>query len=372
MPLTIREIRVYALRIPLSAPFKISLGILTHAENILVRIRTEEGIWGTGECSPFATINGENSATCMAAAPFIARPLLGADASDFAECHRLMNQAFYGNNSFKSALDMALYDIAAQAAGMPLFRYLGASECRPLETDYTVSLDKADKMASDAKEIVARGFSVIKVKLGGLPEEDIERIFRIRDAVGMHIPLRIDANQGWTPASTLHILNELAAQNIQHCEEPIPRGHYTELPAIRAQSPIPIMSDESCCDLNDLNRLIALKACDRINIKLGKSAGIYPAIQMIRTAEQAQLPIQLGGFLESRLAFTAATHLAACCSAAPFIDFDTCLMFEEDPVSGGIEYMPGGCIQLADLQKPGIGAVFHEEYLSQLPVITLH
>lgn len=371
MPLTIREIRIYTSRIQLIAPFKISLGILTHAENIIVRIRTESGLWGTGECSPFATINGENAATCMAAAPFIAKAILGADSNSIAECHRLMNRVFYANNSLKSAMDMALCDIAAQAAGLPLYQFLGASNSRDLTTDYTVSLDSAEKMATDAVEIAARGFHVIKVKLGGSADEDIERIFRIREAVGMQIPLRIDANQGWTPESTIQILTALAGMNIQHCEEPIPRGQFMELPAIRRQSVIPIMSDESCCDLDDLNRLIQLKACDRINIKLGKSGGLYTAQKMVRKAEAAGLPIQLGGFLESRLAFTAATHLAACCNQAPFIDFDTCLMFVDDPVTGGIIYKPGGSIQLSDVQAPGIGASFFPEFLEQLPVITV-
>lgn len=169
---------------------------------------------------------------------------------------------------------MALYDIAAQNAGLPLYKFLGGSNSKKIITDYTVSIDHPQKMADDAVKIKANGFQVIKVKLGH-HESDVERIRMIREAVGMEIPLRIDANQGWDVATAIKILNDLAQYNIQHCEEPIPRWNYMELAAVRKQSPIKIMADESCCDHHDTKRLIDLKACDSLNVKLGKSGGHF-------------------------------------------------------------------------------------------------
>jgi L-alanine-DL-glutamate epimerase-like enolase superfamily enzyme len=104
--------------------------------------------------------------------------LIGHDATDIEGLHARMDRLIFANNSIKSAFDIACHDIAAQAARLPLYRYLGGSENRTLITDYTVSLGTKEKMAADAQAIVHNGFQVIKVKLGGAPQEDIERVLR--------------------------------------------------------------------------------------------------------------------------------------------------------------------------------------------------
>jgi L-Ala-D/L-Glu epimerase len=369
MPLKIVSVELYQSRIKLKAPFIISLGPLTHAENVIVIIRTNEGISGTGECSPFMTINGESMETAMVVGRYLATALKGKDPLDIAACHKIMDSVIYANSSIKSAFDMALYDIAAQHAALPLYAFLGGSNNKTLITDYTVSLDKAEKMAADATKIKANGFQVVKVKLGGTKGEDIERIKQIREAIGMELPLRIDANQGWNTDDAIEILKALTPYNIQHCEEPIPRWNFMQLSAIRKQSPIKIMADESCCDEHDAKRLLDLGACDYFNVKLGKSSGIFRAEKIIRMAEEQNIHIQLGGFLESRLAFTAAAHLALSSDQIVHCDFDTPLMFEEDPVIGGISYNDKGEIAIPEI--PGLGAGFDEEYLERLDQIEI-
>src|SRR5262249_50500629 len=155
----------------------------------------------------------------------------------------------------------------------PLFNFLGGTEPRELITDYTVSIGEPEQMAADAAAIIAHGFPVIKVKLGGAPDLDVRRIKAIRERIPSIVPLRIDANQGWTPEQAILVLNAIADMNIQHCEEPIPRWQFMELRHVQEASPIPIMADESCCDHHDAERLIALGACQRFNVKLGKSGG---------------------------------------------------------------------------------------------------
>ena len=272
MPLLITSIELHTSKIKLKEPFIISLGPLTHAENVIVIIRTNDGITGTGECSPFMTINGENMETGMVVGRYLATALKEKDPLDIEACHKIMNSVIYANSSIKSAFDMALYDIAAQYAGLPLYAFLGGSNNKTLITDYTVSLDKAEKMAADAAKIKANGFQVVKVKLGGTKEDDIERIKQIREAIGNDLPLRIDANQGWNTTDAIEILKALSSYNIQHCEEPIARWNFMELSTIRKQSPIKIMADESCCDEHDAKRLLDLNACDYFNVKLGKSS----------------------------------------------------------------------------------------------------
>lgn len=359
----IQSVEIYKSRIPLKEPFKISLGILTHAENVIVKIITSGGVTGYGECSPFMRINGESMDTCFIVAQYLAKILTAKNALDIEACTLAMDEVIYANSSIKSAFDIALYDIASQDAGLPLYAFLGGSKTKELITDYTVSIDEPQKMADDAAKLVALGFQVIKVKLGQ-PEKDVQRIRMIRERIGMQIPIRIDANQGWEVPTTIRILNELVPYNIQHCEEPIPRWDFMELAGIRKVSPIKIMADESCCDHHDAKRLIDLGACDLLNVKLGKSGGIFKALKIIQLAEEKEIKIQLGGFLESRLAFTAAAHLAYTSDAIVYYDFDTPLMFEEDPVTGGITYDGNGVITVPDV--PGLGATIDEGYLEKL------
>jgi L-alanine-DL-glutamate epimerase-like enolase superfamily enzyme len=361
--LAIESIEIFKSQIRLKEPFKISLGILTHAENVIIKINTNHGITGYGECSPFMTINGESMDTCFIVAQYLAQLLKWKNPLDIESCSVAMDSVIFGNSSIKSAFDIALYDIAGQHASMPLYAFLGGTKTKEIITDYTVSIDDPQKMAEDAVKIKANGFQVIKVKLGQA-EKDVERIRMIREAVGMDIPIRIDANQGWDVPTANRLLKELAPFNIQHCEEPIPRWNFMELAGIRNQSPIKIMADESCCDHHDAKRLIELESCDYFNVKLGKSSGILKALKVIQLAEAAKIKIQLGGFLESRLAFTAAAHLALASDAIIYYDFDTPLMFVEDPVTDGIIYDSHGVIMVPD--TPGLGAAFDKEYLKGL------
>lgn len=367
--LKITSVELYKSRIKLKEPFIISLGPLTHAENVIVIIKTNKDISGVGECSPFMTINGESMDTCIVVGQYLAEILKGKNPLDIAECSRAMNSVIYANSSIKSAFDMALYDIAARQANMPLYLFLGGQNNKILVTDYTISFDTPLKMAADAIKIKANGFQVIKVKLGGTKEQDIERIRSIREAVGMDIPVRIDANQGWNKETALDILFALKEFNIQHCEEPIPRWDFMNLPSIKKQSPIPIMADESCSDEHDAQRLLDIDACDYFNVKLGKSAGIYGAKKIIALAEENNIKIQIGGFLESRLGFTAAAHLALTSDVIIHCDFDTPLMFEEDPVAGGITYNNSGEISVPE--SPGLGGTFNENYLSSLTKVVI-
>lgn len=365
----ITQIEVFQFPVRLKKPFVISLGAFHYAENIIVVLRTKEGLTGFGECSPFMPINGESMETGYVVARYLAQSLMGKNPLDIQECSDTMDRTIFGNSSIKSAFDIALYDIASQAAGLPLYALLGGQNNKVLKTDYTVSLGEPEQMVADALEIKERGFQIIKVKLGDDPEKDIFRIKAIREAIGNEIPLRLDANQGWGAESAIRVLNELSECNIQFCEEPIPRWNFMELPRISRESKVMIMADESCCDHHDAQRLIDLQAVPSFNIKLGKSSGIFKAQKIIKLAESANLQLQIGGFLESRIGFTASAHLALTSDNIKFCDFDTPMMFSEDPVSGGIQYGPNGVVAVPEV--PGLGASLDVLYLQKLNGFTL-
>lgn len=365
----IARISLYVSRMDLQEPFIISLGPLTAANNVLVKITTADGCIGWGESSPFPTIHGETHETGFIIGRYIAEAFLHKDANDIEALSREMDRLMYGNTSIKSAFDMALHDIAAQKAGLPLYAWLGGKNDKQLITDYTVSLKEPEEMARDAGKIKSKGFKIIKVKLGQSGEKDVKRIRLIREAIGYEMPVRIDPNQGWDPETAIRILNELAKFDIQHCEEPIPRWNFMELSRVRENSPIPIMADESCFDHHDAQRLLDLNACDRFNIKLGKSSGFVKARKIIALGEQHNIKMQVGGFLESRLGFTAAAHLALTGRNIVFYDFDTPLMFRDDPVIGGIKYGPNGEITVPD--APGLGATIDEGFLKGMEKVVV-
>lgn len=357
-------VALYKLFIPLKEPFVISLGPIENAQNVVVIIRTREGISGFGECSPYMTINGESVDTCFIVGQYFAQLLKGKDPLQIESCIMEMDRLIYSNSSIKSAFDMALYDIASQHAGLPLYKFLGGGNNKTLSTDMTVGIGDPGKMAADALKFMQQGFPAIKVKLGEGKEIDVERIKTIRAAIGNEIPLRIDANQGWNVQTAIEILQALKEFNIQHCEEPIPRWDFMNLYRVKKESPIKIMADESCCDHHDAKRLIDLQACDLLNVKLGKSGGIFNALKIISLAEQNNIPVQVGAFMESRLGITAAAQLALCSDIIHYCDFDTPLMFTEDPVSGGIVYEKNGVVKVPD--EPGLGARIDENWLKKL------
>ena len=361
---TIQSVELYKLFVPLKEPFVISLGPIHEVQNVVVIIRTQDGCAGYGECSPYMTINGESVDTCFIVGQYFAQVLKGKNALNIEECVALMDRTIYANSSIKSAFDIALHDIAGQHAGVPIYKLLGGENNKVLQTDMTVSIGDPQKMKADAVRFQQEGFPAIKVKLGETLEKDVERIRAIREGIGMDLPLRIDANQGWHSADeAIAILQALAPFNIEHCEEPIARWKFMDLGRVSAASPIPIMADESVGDDHDAERLIALKACQMFNIKLGKSSGFYKGHKIAKLGAQAGMEMQVGGFMESRLGMTAAAHLALSNDHIHHCDFDTPLMFTEDPIIGGIQYRPNGVIEVPDV--PGLGAVVDESYLER-------
>jgi L-Ala-D/L-Glu epimerase len=363
MSTIISSFEIYKLSIPLKQPFVISLGPQYDADNIIVVIKTTDGITGWGECSPYMSINGESMDTCFIVGQYLAKALKGKDALDIEGCIKAMNSIITRNENIKSAFDMSLYDIAAQQAEQPLYQFLGGQKNKVISTDMTVGLGSPEKMAKEALEYKQAGFPSIKVKLGTTTEADVERIKAIRAAIGNQHPLRIDANQGWSIETAIATLKALGNYNIEHCEEPIAQWNFMELPNVRMQSPIKIMADESCFDHHDAANLARIDAVDYFNIKLGKSGGIYNALQIVETAKANHIHLQVGCFMESRLAITALVHFAYSSDLIVHYDLDTPLLLKEDPVVGGMVFKENGIVEIDD--APGIGARIDERYLKK-------
>lgn len=358
----ITSITLYAYDIPLKAPIAISLGTINNAGNILVELQTTDGLTGWGEGSYFAMIVGETQASGLAAAQDMARLLIGKDPLDVEGCLQILTRYLPGNPTTRSAFDMALYDVAAQAASMPLYQFLGGTK-RTLITDETIYLNTPERMADDALRIKANGAEAIKVKLGTAVKADVGRVATIRKAIGDEIPIRTDANQGWNYPTAVAVLRTIQGWNMEYCEQPVPRTSLTDLKRLRQQTTVPLMADESLFDAVDAVRLVRDEAVDYFNIKLSKSGGIFEALKINAIGEAAAIPCMIGCMSESRLAITANAHVASARRNVQFYDLDAPFEHAIDPVQGGAAYQ-GYHITLPD--TPGIGAKPDPTFLAGL------
>jgi len=359
--MTIRQTEIYKFSIPMH-PFTIATGTMHFAQNIFIRVHTDAGYYGVGECSAFPMIVGETQATCFEMAKDFAALWKGKEARDLEARMKELHSFTAFNATIKSAFDMALYDLAAKAAGKPLYQFLGGKK-RDIETDLTIGIDTPEKMAQKAVQFRKDGVRMIKIKLGRDSREDVERVRQIRAAVGEDILLRIDANQGWDFDSAVDALRQMEPYRVQFCEQPMRHWDDDRLPEMRRQVPIPIMADESVFDHHDARKLIAADACDYVNIKFAKSGGILEAIKINAVCAQNGIPCMMGGMLESRVALTAFAHFALAHDNIIFHDMDTCLLGHTlDPVTGGVKYK-GYFLETPN--SPGLGADADDAFLAQ-------
>ncbi len=363
----ISRINLYAYNIPLKAPIAISLGVIADARNILVEMQTDEGITGWGEGSPFWMIVGETQASGLAAAQDMAQLLIGQNPLAIEACLTTLIRFLPGHPTTRSAFDMALYDIAAKRANMPLYQFLGG-EKRMLTTDETIYINTPERMVADALRIQANGGEAVKVKLGTNARDDIRRVEAIRQALGSDLPIRTDANQGWDVVTAITVLRAIGGLHVQYCEQPVKRHDIAGLRRVRQASPIPIMADESVFDSIDALRLVREEAVDYINIKLSKSGGIFDGLKINAIAESAGIKCMIGCMSESRLALTANAHFASARQNIAFYDLDACFEHATDPVQGGITYT-GYQITLPD--APGIGAGVDPVFLGNCTLTTI-
>ncbi|WP_437920916.1 mandelate racemase/muconate lactonizing enzyme family protein [Sphingobacterium sp. LRF_L2] len=355
------SVEIFRLSIPME-PFVIATGTMSFAQNVFIRVHTDVGMYGVGECSAFPMIVGETQDTCLALAKDFARLWKGKDPLAIVDRMSELNHYVAGNMTIKSAFDMALYDLAAKDAALPLYKFLGG-EKKEIVTDITVGIGEPEVMAEKALYFKERGAEVLKVKLGKHPKEDVMRIRAIRRVVGFDIPLRIDANQGWTFDEALEALQGLEPFKIQFCEQPMRAYNDHLLAELRSQTIIPIMADESVYSHRDAERICRNDGCDYINIKLAKSGGITEAMKIQQVASDYKVPCMIGGMLESRLALSAKVHFAYVAKNVKFYDLDTCMIGHlEDPVLGGVHFN-GYHVSVSD--GIGIGADIRPEFLDQ-------
>ncbi len=282
------------------------------------------GVTGRGEAAPNAYY-GETGATVAAVLPLLAGALTdGWDWDGLQE--RLDARLPGGHPSVRGALEMAAVEWAARAAGVPVWRLLGLSPAPLPESSLTVGLGPLEDMRREAREAVARGHGVLKVKLGTRADEAIVEALR-EEAPG--VALRVDANAAWTRPQARRMLGVLGAAGVELVEQPLAAGDLEGHAALRRVSPLPLVADESLHRVSDVPRLS--EAFDAVNLKLAKLGGPLRALEALRLARAHGLGVMLGCMIESSLGIAAAAHLAGLCDWA---DLDGALLLADDPFTG--------------------------------------
>ena len=332
-------------------PMKVAFATIVDMDSCIVKVLTDEGIIGYGEAAPLPFVTGDNLGTVLAVGKEMREALIGMDPRAIGAIHRVMDRLYAGNGAVKAGIDIACYDIAAKAAGVPLYKYLGGDDPH-IHSDVTIGIDTPERMAEKALEWIDKGFDILKIKLGEDILTDADRMYAIHEAASRKARLRVDANQGWSVKDTLKVGKELAVLGVELIEQPVAANDFDGLKEIRDRSPLLIAADESCHSINDAMRLASMRAADVINIKLMKCGGIYPAIKIAAICEAAGLSCMIGCMGESTLGNLAGMHLAAALDNIREVDLDAVYILAQDKVRGGFDHR-GGKAVLWDV--PGIG-----------------
>lgn len=350
----ITGIRTGIVSIPLRKPFKTALRTLEHLRSTVVAVDTDTGAVGWGEAPPTGAITGDSLDGIRGAiCDFIAPKLIGRSVAELDPTLAALEASCVHNTSAKAAVDGAIHDLWGQLHGRPLYQLLGGCRSR-IETDLTISVNPPAEMVADAREAVARGFRILKVKVGRDPKLDLERIGAIRAAVGAAAVIRIDANQGWRVKEAITIMRaiETAGLDIELVEQPLPAADFDGMRRVREAIATPVLADESVFSASDAQRLLAMGAADYLNIKLMKTGGIRPALRVAALAETAGVECFMGCMMESKLSVTAAVHLAAAKGIITRYDLDSPSLCAADPVRGGVT-IDGPWLSIPD--RPGLG-----------------
>ena len=344
----IERVETSVLSVPLHTPFVTALRRTTTIETVVVRLTDSDGCTGWGEAPQVWQVTGDSIAGSRACLDGPLADALVQAPADPVETAPIVQRAVVGNRSAKMAADIALHDLAARRAGVPLAVHLatwagrppGAGSATRVRTDVTLAAGDASGLAEAARARVADGFTTLKLKVGTDAATDVARVRAVRAAVGPDIGLRLDANQGWDAFAAIAVIHALedAGVDVEVVEQPVPARDVLGLAHVTANVETPIMADESLFTLEDLVEIIRCDAADLVNVKLAKCGGLTPALELLGVAQRHGFGTFVGSMMESHVGIGAAASLVAAVGVTSLPDLDAAWWATSSPYDGGVTY----------------------------------
>jgi len=324
-------------------PFGVAGCMRTKTDDVQVEIH-HEGLIGRGEASlpPYLGYTVQDTIG------FLQRVDLSAFSSpeQLDEILDYIDALAPGQTPAKAAIDLALHDLLGQMRGQTVCQLLGLDAAKAPATCFTIGID-TDEVVREKTLECAGLYSILKIKVGRLPQEDKAMIRAIRSV--SDLPLVVDANQGWTDRDqALDMIYWLQEQGVQMIEQPMHKTRKDDIAWLTERSPLPTFADESVqrlCDVDGLQGVFS-----GINIKLMKSTGLREAQRMIARARELNMKVMIGCMTETSCAVTAAASLSP---LVDFADLDGNLLIAND-LYHGVEVQQG---QLILPSRPGLGLI---------------
>jgi muconate cycloisomerase len=363
----IAAVRVIQADIPVERPHKMSFTTLEAVNFVFVRLETPDGLvgWGEAACLGGPTWSEESSESIAATIErYIVPWLVGRDASGIEVLSREMARRVQGNPFARAAVEMALWDLNGRALGVPVHRLLGGRVRDRVPLSWSLAVADPDAEIEEARAKVARGHRIFKIKTAARPvAEDVERVRRLREALGPDVSLRVDANQGWDRPTALRAIRALEPYGVDFVEQPVPRWDFEGMAEIGRRVTVPIMADESCFSPQDALTIARLGGVSILGLKVTKSAGISGTMAIARIAEAAGMSCYVGCMIETSLGTAAYLHVAL--SAAPVTwgcELFGPLLLKGDVVRQPVRYEDGAILAL---DGPGLGVEVDEGALKE-------
>lgn len=339
------RVRFERRQLPKLYPLTISRGTQAFSENLFV-FATDGVHTGIGELAPATASEWTADRGEAQLSDFMGEGL--DDGSAVSDVYAQMRERNLDPPAM-AALDVALWDLLAKQAGMPLRRLLGLG--KPHEpSSVTIGINPPEVIRERVPDILRRtGAKCLKIKLGSPDGLDTDcRNFEAaaEAAKPFGARLRVDANGGWTVRDAKNMLQWLAARDVDYVEQPLVEGGEEGLAQLFEDRPLPIFIDESCRFARDVPKWA--DRVDGVNLKLMKCGGITEALHIIATARAYGLQTMIGCMSESSIAIAAGASIGA---LFDHIDLDSHLNLNPDPAEGAP--MVDGVV-LAD-EVPGHG-----------------
>jgi len=348
----IKELEASVMRLGLSEPYIIAYETVESAEVVFVRVETSSGITGYGCAAPDLQVTGENLRSVMDVFEGSIKPfLINTDPLRIAFHMERLGARLAEHPSALAMIDMALHDILGKAAGLPLYKILGGYRDR-IKTSVTIGIMPLEETLERARKHLKNGFRCLKLKGGKDVDEDIEKVIRLREAVGGKVELRFDANQGYSFEESVRFVKMVRTAGLELIEQPTPRGQPDLLGRVTGEVQLPVMADESLMNIRDAFRLARRDLADMVNVKLMKVGGILEASQINAVAKSAGLEVMVGCMDEPALGIAAGLHFALSRPNVAYADLDGHLDLIGDPSSGAVVLRDG---ILFPTGRPGLG-----------------